>query len=70
MKEKAPVPTILEIVAYFPGGRTLRVVAPNILEWNPTLPALCFRDEDARMHQLHGCGFEVILEESRIARVA
>ncbi len=63
---------LLEVIAYLPGQEPRRVVADDIVEWNPGMGGLSYRKKDERekIYSLLGCAFEVVFQESRVARIA
>lgn len=68
MAEAAPGLNLIEIRAYRP-GQDVRVVTPETLrEWNPAL-GLSYEDAAGKIHTLIGWAYELIFEQSRIARL-
>lgn len=64
---------IVEIRAYLVGIGPISFPEAELVTWEPASPAgpaLMTKGADGKLHQFIGCAFEVIMEESRIARPA
>lgn len=69
MADRAPNLKIVEVVAHLPSGPK-QIPVDAIQEWNPSMGALAWKTKDGRVHNLHNAVFEIVFEESRIARPA